>query len=329
MTDIKWGPAIAVDGKQPEWLGDEDLMQWSRCGHVWYGAGHPANRYFLADDYCIGFIRLPADHPYYRQTEAAIPEGMKVWHGGDAAPADWDSEKPIAVIDDGTVSIRYGHRWDWSREPVNAYGHKLLRVVAYTPAAAPIDWSGELEAVHEDGRVEAVTLMMVETDDDGDFTTDQYLSDHRGVTRWWTREGRPSPEAGATNVGWRIRNVPQPTPQADTKPDSDMGITISPDLTARMEALVRKLATWTWVAHTNADKDYAEARAIVALLPEPVDPDLIEARRLVAEKFDGGTKSLAGDAVRAGARDHAHDVQLAYDCIKRGRALALAGEKEA
>lgn len=222
MTDIEWGLAIAVDGKRPGWLdcdqkilpivpGKPELVARIAGNHVWDLRGVKTTH-----------IHLPADHPHYRQP-APIPEGMKPWHGGDAAPADWDSEKPIAVIDDGKVSIRYGHRWDWSREPVTAYGHKLLRVVAYTP---------------------------------------------------------------------------QPTPQADTKPD----------LTARMEAFVQRVAT---------EADYPcqmvdfrnEARAIVALLPEPVDPDEDEAMQLAAEIRCGGPS-----------------VKLALAAIKRGRALALAGK---
>lgn len=166
---------------------------------------------------------------------------------------------------------------------------------------APIDWSGELEAVHEDGRVWRVTRVR-------NWGNDEWP--HAGVADgddiYMRNDGRCSRKEWGDMPGWRIRNTPQPTPQADTKPD----------LTARMEALVRKMATWTWVAHTDADKDYAEARAIVALLPEPVDPLHVEARMI---------------AQRHGIveQDERAPVYLAIEEALRGRALALAGEKEA
>lgn len=96
---------------------------------------------------------------------------------------------------------------------------------------------------------------------------------------------------------------------------------LSPETVGRMEALVRKVATWTWVAHTDADKDYAEARAIVAKLPEPVDPDLVEAREIAQHGVNVGVNDFAG-----GHCDKSHDVQLALAAIKRGRALA-AGDR--
>ena len=50
---------------------------------------------------------------------------------------------------------------------------------------------------------------------------------------------------------------------------------IAPEIVERCVALVRGLADGSIVA-----AGYPEARAIVALLPEPVDPDLIEARHV-------------------------------------------------
>lgn len=57
----------------------------------------------------------------------------------------------------------------------------------------------------------------------------------------------------------------------------------SDDIAKRMEALVRSVASETsfaaWMGHA------AEARAIVALLPEPVDADREEAKRIAAEWY--------------------------------------------
>ncbi|MBB4616930.1 hypothetical protein [Sphingomonas abaci] len=247
MTDIEWGPAIAVDGKRPGWLQDWQPIRgtYNHGRYPWIGDDTYLAKQFHWEH--VASIRLPADHPHYRQTEAVIPEGMKPWHGGDAAPADWDSEKPIAVIDDGKVSIRYGHRWDWSREPVTAYGHKLLRVVAYTP---------------------------------------------------------------------------QPTPQADTKPD------LTEVAGREAVALLRRMLKWD--GSFGDAGDAAAANGIVALLSEPVDSDLIEAREVVAVTLDDGDwAGVFKEKVRAGDQDDGDFVRVARAAIARGRALALAGEKEA
>lgn len=179
MDNIVWGEPIAVDGKRPGFLGCGSLpyamqVRW-HCrsewqSWSWYG--------FNWQD--IAEVRLAADHPHYRQTEAAVP--------------------------------------------------------------------GSLEA--------------------------------------------------AAQAALKMEGYGAPTPQADTKPD----------LTARMEAFVQRVAT---------EADYPcqmvdfrnEARAIVALLPEPVDPDEDEAMQLAAEIRCGGPS-----------------VKLALAAIKRGRALALAGK---
>lgn len=169
MTDIEWGPAIAVDGKRPGWLQDLQPIRgtYNHGRYPWVGDDTYLAKQFHWEH--VASIRLPADHPHY-------------------------------------------------------------------------------------------------------------------LARFFERD-----DSVAT---------PQPTPQADTKPD----------LTARMEALVRAMVrpnTMHWGG------DYTEARAIVALLPEPVDPDTEEAERIAYEMQE----ALPRDLVEAG--------------IKRGRALALAGEKEA
>jgi hypothetical protein len=286
MTDIEWGPAIAVDGKRPEGTSlPARGWQYNCADYQGWATGKydGAHGYMWAD---ISHIRLPADHPHYRQP----------------APIDWSGELE-AVHEDGRVveAKPYTMRDEpsWLRQVVAANGMTWgFDDAGQTALRGEYGWHIRNAPGHEN------------------FTPDQ-TSEQEAMALV-----REMADTYVDNIPHEIARfferadgivTPQPTPQADTKPD----------VTARMEALVRRMASET---HGRRGSDYDEARAIVALLPELVDPDLIEARRLVAEKFDGGTKSLNGDAVRAGARDHAHDVQLAYSCIKRGRELALAGE---
>lgn len=242
MTDIKWGPAIAVDGKPPEWLQDWQPIRgtYNHGRYPWVGDDTYLAKQFHWEH--VASIRLPADHPHYRQTEAA-----------------------------------------------------------------PIDWSGELEAVHEDGRVVRVTVDKG-PDKDGDRAVMPQLD---GVGRLFGKDGTPW-----SNNGWRIRNVSQPTPQADTKPD----------LTARKNAMtiteVREMLAYDEDAIIQCMIDWGFA------LPEPVDEDLIEAREIAAETVPSWT-----DAQRTKCRSGEYDGNLfvvhSFAGIKRGRALALAGEKEA
>lgn len=91
--------------------------------------------------------------------QGAIPEGMKAWAGGDAAPADWDG---------GPVFLRRGELWTqiqplvWGR-PYAGRGaeYESGDIIAYTPATLPpqapaADRSGEGRfwlIVHEPGNV--------------------------------------------------------------------------------------------------------------------------------------------------------------------------------
>ena len=257
MTDIEWGPAIAVDGKRPEFVsnGDAVLLPWedmpvSKSGRA-YGAWASGT---LWKD--IPSLRLPADHPHYRQTEAAT--------GGDLKVSD-------------------AH--------VNA---------------SPIDWSGELEAVHEDGRVVAVALggAKYNPDAQGDHYTMPSLNG--GIAGIWRPDGSTWCD---TDPGWRIRNVPRPTPQADTKPD----------LTARMVALVREVDEHG--PHAFITKYMAEeARAIVALLPEPVDP--LEEAKTVLDVFLAAYQAMPDTTLVERGPD---DDLLTYGHL-RTILRALAGE---
>lgn len=243
MTNIEWGPAIAVDGKRPGWIKDEEAMLavWSG-GAISWPDGWDAKR--LSEDaqwHRIDAVKLPADHPHYRQ-------------------------------------------------PV------------------PIDWSGELEAYNVDGRVVPAKFMC-------------HASGGTADVRFDGKDYNALKPAGYIGDGWRIRNVtPQPTPQADTKPD----------VTARAPCMtiseVREMVAKgeDAVIATMLERDYA--------LPEPVDPDLIEAREIVAKccKWFSNTadQRLMVPSILDGSWDEAKAglVQATLAAIKRGRELALAGE---
>jgi len=98
------------------------------------------------------------------------------------------------------------------------------------------------------------------------------------------------------------------------------------ELVERMEKLVREVAV-RWSLNTIS-KITAEARAIVALLPEPVDPDLLLAREIVAKEFERQTGcdwSEIGDRFRAGEHDDYLEVRSALSAIRRTREIERAG----
>jgi len=332
---VVWGPAIAVNGKRPGWLEQGQEFQAGGGSFDWFGIAsvgkpHIWNRAPNTEPSWNGVdhIRLPADHPHYRQpvqeksyitglkgmsfrpmdTQAAFERGMKPWDGGDAAPDDWDGKEVLTrsgeMVDpkDARDAFTWGHA-----SPDDKLRMPHFDIVAYNPKPSPIDWSGELEAVHEDGRVVPVQLKSG-PDPDGDYNVTPAPEGGHNCFRpdgskWVGKYLKP-------DTGWRIRNVtPQPAPQADTKPD----------VTARMEALVREIAEHG--PHAFITKYMAEeARAIVALLPEPVDPDLIEAREIAAAYLNAPVSD-----VRDGGYDSSPEVGCALMGLKR-RGIALAGE---
>lgn len=108
----------------------------------------------------------------------------------------------------------------------------------------------------------------------------------------------------------------------------ERGVTkISPELVARMEQLVRDLHEdhIKHGAHDYVQDFVSRAAAIVADLPKPVDPDLIEARRVAEHRSSVRGYLYPLDAFCQGHRDDGDDVQIALAAIKRGRALASSG----
>jgi len=82
---------------------------------------------------------------------------------------------------------------------------------------------------------------------------------------------------------------------------------------ALVRAMAASLVSNEWVHHS-------QARAILALLPEPVDPDLIEAREIAAREAPSKSQ-----AIRLGDYDNNYWVLGPLVGIRRGRELA-AGE---
>lgn len=160
-----------------------------------------------------------------------------------------------------------------------------------------VDWSKPIEAYHTDGRICPATKVYGETS-------------WRCDGHWW-HSNRIDGSTGFD--GWRIRNVAQPTLIHPTAPiPSEVG----PEVVERMIALVRAVSE-----HGGTMVNLAEARAIVALMPEPVDADRVEVRRIVADALP--QKLRAG--ILAGDEDHTVSITAPLACLKRGRALAQGG----
>ena len=157
-----------------------------------------------------------------------------------------------------------------------------------------IDWNKPIEAVHEDGRVVSVTLMRHGQGPWYDVTPS--LGAH------WSFQ--PEGHHSDPLCKWRIRNVASTTPERD------------PALWDRMEALVREMAS-----QRGPEPRFIErARAIVAALPKPVDPDLIEARSIVANAKPH-VAEYSGQDILAGLEDDCFAMLVALAGIRRGRAL--------
>lgn len=99
---------------------------------------------------------------------------------------------------------------------------------------------------------------------------------------------------------------------------------MSDNLNARMEAVIRRIAEWGKGSAPNCPlhvtaRDFDEARAIVSELPlpKPVDPDLLEARRIcqAEESHVPGWYDEAGPSFN-------DKMRIALAAIKRGRTIA-------
>lgn len=96
-----------------------------------------------------------------------------------------------------------------------------------------------------------------------------------------------------------------------------MSAEITPEVVERLVGLARRIAE----RHRNYPSVGSEAKAIVALLPEPVDPDLLLARKAVFDVYMRGASGdniFAGDVI-GGQHDDAQVMHVALAAIKAAR----------
>ncbi len=176
-----------------------------------------------------------------------------------------------------------------------------------------INWGEPIEAYHTDGRVVAAFLVKHDHDDPDlpALVAIHGLTD----THWVGQSGR------VRRLDWTIRNVAQAPETGSTAPSGgevgpEVGVWVTSDVNVRMEALCRSMThglTETGGVYPSLSSmdHYHEARAIVALLPEPVDADEAEAAKIAQGMIYGNDDSVSHDRI----------VRLLKDAIKRGRAL--------
>lgn len=108
-----------------------------------------------------------------------------------------------------------------------------------------------------------------------------------------------------------------------------MGEEISQELAQRMATFCRGYVERTKDQGPKWFGGLTEVRAIVAELPKPVDPDLIEAREWFIGRGGGidADKDIV-DEVRQGAADHSDEIQIFLGGLKRGRELSSLSHGE-
>jgi len=93
--NVEWGAEIPVEGKRPEWLGDDVVVQ---VGWTHGAVGKYTTRSICGWEYSIKYIRLPANHPHYATpTRTALEQRMEdlvraiavVRKGHDTHPGKW------------------------------------------------------------------------------------------------------------------------------------------------------------------------------------------------------------------------------------------------
>jgi len=179
-----------------------------------------------------------------------------------------------------------------------------------------VDWNKPLEAVHESGRV--VSMRRAINDDGPDSAGEYEVYPDHGIEQVFFRADGTHVDEDHGGCPWRIRNR-SPDKFAENAENSQPLISL--ELQARMVALVRRCAD---SAMASGDLyTMREATAIVAELPQPVDPDLLEAREVaIATVGDRDWPQVWAKEVRAGQYDRESRVRVALAAIKRGRELA-------
>jgi len=106
---------------------------------------------------------------------------------------------------------------------------------------------------------------------------------------------------------------------------------ISDEVVERMVAFTRQLAGEAEPTVFRAEAAHGirdEARAIVALLPEPLDPDLQIVRQLFAEYAEQSPPCTRAAYIGRGEGDQWFETSIALLALKRGRELALSDTAE-
>lgn len=181
MEKIVWGEAIEVNGKKPEWLGDDQKIVPTMASAVTHGE-RSAEQHEWGGSVINGptvSIKLPADHFAY----TAIAQGFTPWGGGESAPEDWVSYGEGDWPSNGRETVLYregtlGHpdpsnpgRWrHGDREAVGSSGWEIIgyrkkSALQYAKTVGPqieranLDWSKPIEAVHSiTGTVVSMTV---------------------------------------------------------------------------------------------------------------------------------------------------------------------------
>lgn len=182
---MEWGEVIEVNGVRPDWLRDDEVVDWSH--HKSSGRVHAAGLAWAGQpgyDNAVKTIRLPADHPYYTVQAHNAKHGTNFayWPGGDNAPDDWDGGEILFRA--GTTSS--SGDWIWSR-----YGESCEpgHIIGYTRKAPenPVEDHVSVKRITES---EAIQLIR-----DHDYDIVKVL-DGIGIIRPCTREERFTQETG-------------------------------------------------------------------------------------------------------------------------------------
>jgi hypothetical protein len=91
---------------------------------------------------------------------------------------------------------------------------------------------------------------------------------------------------------------------------------IPDEVVERMVALVKDAAGTAGIAPVSAVE--AEARAIMALLPQPIDPLLLRAREIAAQEFETIEMRVTAGRTRLGLHDDSPTVQAAFRAFQEG-----------
>lgn len=118
MTTSEYGPWLPVNGKRPEWLKDEDRIQWtsSRTSRAYWHEGVEPWKAKIILDWCSKKeIRLPKDHWIYqvrnneesvtilKMTEKEVIKRFKVSNAGAVIPVLWE----LGIIREETLLDKF------------------------------------------------------------------------------------------------------------------------------------------------------------------------------------------------------------------------------